>query len=118
MKKHDTFYVVSALTTLITRVLVYMRPVASPTINGFRLHHYMYGLAGILLCLLLAPFKKSIIALAISMGIFIDESGYLLIDGKTHEDNYSPESFMLIMLVEIILFLLRKPIIKYYIGED
>ena len=114
MKDYDRFYFITVLTTWITRVFVWVKPVASPTVNGFRFHHWMYGLIGVLLCVLLAPFRKSIAALAISLGVFIDESGYILINGKNHEDNYSVESFILIMLVEIMLFVFRKSIIKLY----
>ena len=119
MKDYDKFYLVTALTTWIVRVAVWLNPVASPTVNGFRFHHWMYGLAGTLLCMLLAPFRKSIVALGVTIGVFIDESGYLAMGGKTHEDNYSPASFILLMLFEVMLFLFRKQIIKVYcrIGE-
>lgn len=52
--------------------------------------------------------------LAISTGAFLDESGYLMIGGKTHEDNYSPQSFVWIMLFEILLFVFRKSIVQFY----
>lgn len=114
MRDHDKFYLVSVITTWIVRVAVYLKPIASPTVNGFRFHHWMYGSAGIILCLVLAPFRKSVTALGIATGVFLDESGYLMIGGKNHEDNYSPESFMWIMVFEVLLFLFRKHIVKLY----
>lgn len=120
MKDYDKFYLVTTVTTLAVRLAVWLKPIASPTVSGFRLHHWMYGLTGVILCLLIAPLRKSILALGISLGVFLDEAGYILINGKTHEDNYSPMSFILIMLLEVILFLCRKQIIKWYnkIGKE
>lgn len=45
MKDYDKFYLISSITTFVVRVVVYLKPVASPTISGFRLHHCMYGLS-------------------------------------------------------------------------
>ena len=55
-------------------------------------------------------------ALGVAMGVFLDESGYLAIGGKTHEDNYSPASFIFLMLFEVILFLFREQITRVYCG--
>ena len=50
------------------------------------------------------------------MGIFIDEIGFILIRGKTHEDNYSPKSFIIIMSFILILFITKENIIDFYLN--
>lgn len=82
------FSILVAGTVVITRIWLYMRPRASPTILGFRLHHYMFGLVGIVAGLVL----HMLAVYAIGMGLFIDEVTFLLIGGRTHEDNYSKAS--------------------------
>ena len=118
MKIHDKFYLVTILTTLVTRIIVYFNPVPSPTVSGFRLHHWMYGAAGVLVCLLIRRRYKNPLLLGAAMGVFLDEVGYILINGKTHEDNYSPLSFILIMVFEVILFVYRKTIMDLYMKES
>lgn len=118
MKNPDRFYLATLISTLMVRIAVWVNPVASPTINGFRLHHWMYGAAGVLLLFVIRRFYKNIMLLGTALGVFLDEFGYILINGKTHEDNYSPMSFMLIMILEVVLFILRKPISDFYMKES
>ncbi len=51
-----------------------------------------------------------------NMGIFLDEIGCILIRGKTHEDNYSPKSFMILMIFVLLLFIFRENIINFYLN--
>lgn len=53
--------------------------------------------------------------LSISMGIFLDEIGFILTKGKTHEDNYSPKSFMILLFFILLLFLYKESIINFYL---
>lgn len=104
----NIFSVVFLSTVLITRVLVYVYPKKSPTILGFRTHHYMYGLA---ICLL-AYFTKTVWLLAIGLGLFVDELTYLLIGGKTHNDNYSKISLLGTVIFTVILFLFSSKVVN------
>jgi hypothetical protein len=78
MDKSLYFFLIFLATIIITRIFVYIKPIASPTINGLRLHHYMYGL----ILLVLSLFVKNILIYAIGLGLFLDELAYILIGGK------------------------------------
>ena len=75
MLPENYFFAVFLLTILITRIFLYYKPVASPTIKGLRLHHYMYGLV-----LAVVGFVLSNITLyGVGLGLFVDELTYILI---------------------------------------
>lgn len=103
MPGYDKYFLFTMVTIIITRIGVYLFNKPSPTIKNFRMHHWMYGLFFIILLFGLSSFFTNIYLLAISTGIFLDEIGFIIIRGKTHEDNYSPKSFMLLMLF-VLLF--------------
>lgn len=99
---NETLFVHTFLgTILLTRVFLCVFPLESPTIHGFRLHHYMYGL-------ILMPtgiFFSDVLLFAVGLGLFVDEVGFLAIGGETHEDNFSPASFAILLgLVLTVLF--------------
>lgn len=75
----------------------------------------MFGLLFTILLFFISKFYTNVYLLSISMGVFLDEIGFILIKGKTHEDNYSPKSFMIIMLFILLLFIFRENIINFYI---
>lgn len=97
------FFTIFLLTILTTRIFLFYRPTPAPTIGGFRTHHWMYGLVGIFLGIIL----NSVVIYAIGLGLFIDELTYLLIRGKTHKDNYSAYSIIGTMVFIILVFFLR-----------
>ena len=101
------FFVIFVITILITRVFLYFNPTSSPTIKGFRMHHYMYGL-------ILAPvgiLVSNVAIYAIGVGLFIDELGYLIIRGKTHEENYSKNSLMLLTIFVILTYIFKEQLL-------
>ena len=101
------FYLVFFITVLITRIFLYYKPTPSPTIKGFRMHHYMYGLV-------LAPLGiliSSITIYAVGLGLFIDELGYLLIKGKNHQDNYSKKSLLLLAIFVILTYIFKEQLL-------
>lgn len=81
-------------------MFLYFFPVTSPTIGDFRLHHYMYGIVGIVLGVIFS----NLILFAIGLGLFVDEFTYVLIGGKTHKDNYSKASLLGTLIFVIIIF--------------
>lgn len=97
------FFIIFLLTILLTRLFLFLHPTASPNIGRFRLHHYMYGIVGVLIGLAM----HSLSVYAIGMGLFIDELTYLLIRGKDHVDNYSKLSLLGTLFFIIIVFLLK-----------
>ncbi len=63
----------------------------------------------------ISKFYTNVYLLSIGVGVFLDEIGFILIKGKTHEDNYSPKLFMIIILFILFLFIFRESIINFYI---
>ncbi len=105
------FFLIFLITIIITRVVIFFYPIPSPTIGKFRLHHYMYGILGIIIGL----FLNSIIVYAIGLGLFIDELTYVLMNGKTHEDNYSKISLIGTLFFVILIFFLRNYLVLPFV---
>lgn len=94
------FFLIFLVTILITRIALYFKPTPSPTIKGFRLHHYMYGIVIGMIGIIFS----NIILFGIGLGLFIDEVPYLIIGGKNHKDNYSAKSILGVLILVIIIF--------------
>ena len=116
MSISDKYFLLTMTTILLTRIGVYLFKKPCPTIKNFRIHHWMYGLFSIIILFCLARFYTNIYLLSISTGIFLDEIGFIIIRGKTHEDNYSPKSFMILLLFILLLFIFKEKIVNLYIS--
>lgn len=116
MTLYDKYFLFTFITIFITRVVVYVLNKPSPTIKNFRTHHWMFGLFFTIILFCISSFYTNIYLLSISMGIFFDEIGFIIIRGKTHEDNYSPQSFMILLLFVLLLFIFREAIINFYLN--
>ena len=81
MSPINLYFFIFASTILITRLFLYLKPISSPTLKGWRVHHYMYGL----LLILISIGAKNKNIFAIGLGLFIDEVPYLILRGKTHK---------------------------------
>lgn len=101
------FFLIFVLTILVTRIVLFIKPVASPTIKGFRMHHWMYGVILIILSFIFS----SITLYAVGLGLFVDELSYILIGGKTHRDNYSTKSLLGTVIFILAIYLLRNQIL-------
>src|SRR3989344_4495518 len=101
------FFPTFLATVAITRLFIFVYPIPAPTFGKFRTHHYMYGLAGILVGLVF----HSILIYAIGLGLFVDELTYLIMRGKDHKDNYSKISLFGTLFFVIIVFLFRDLIV-------
>ncbi len=99
----DQFFYIFLGTILIVRLFLFLFPRPSPTLLGLRLHHYMYGLAGLPIALLI----HSLPLYAISLAFFVDELTLLLMGGKTHEDNYSKTSLLGTTFFILVVFLFK-----------
>lgn len=116
MSIFDKFFLFTLLTIIVTRISVYIFNKPSPTIKGIRTHHWMYGLLFTIIFFIISRFYTNIYLLAISLGIFLDEIGFIILRGKSHEDNYSPQSFMIILIFILLLFIIKKPLINFYLN--
>lgn len=117
MNLHDQFFLITMITIIITRILVYVFNKPSPTIKSFRTHHWMFGLAFVILLLCLSNFYTNLYLFSISTGIFLDEIGFIILRGKTHEDNYSPKSFIILMFFILLLFIFKENIVNFYLKS-
>lgn len=118
MDLYDKYFLFMVITILITRILVYLFNKPSPTIKNFRTHHWMYGLFFTIILFCISNFYTNMYLLSICMGIFFDEIGFIIIKGKNHEDNYSPQSFMILIFFIILLFIFREPIVNFYLNSN
>lgn len=82
MSEEIYFFIIFLATILITRLLLYFKPIPSPTVKGFRLHHYMYGL----LLMIIGALLKSTTIYAVGLALFLDEFPYLIHESGTHGD--------------------------------
>ena len=103
------FFLIFLATIAITRLFIFVYPIPAPTFGKFRTHHYMYGLVGILVGLVL----HSVLIYAIGLGLFVDELTYLLMRGKDHKDNYSKISLLGTLFFVIIVFVFRDYLILW-----
>ena len=104
----DLFFIIFLTTILVVRIFVYLKPIPAPTIKGFRTHHYMFGIAGIIFGLAIHSAWMS----TIGLGLFVDELTYILIGGKSHQDNYSKMSIAGTLFFVIIVFIFRNNLIS------
>ena len=75
----------------------------SPTVYGFRLHHYMYGLAFIIL----AFFTSSLTLYGIGLGLFVDQLP-LFTKRKWHWDDYdSIQCRLAVLLIIVVVYEFR-----------
>src|SRR3989344_1058141 len=99
----EEFFVIFITTVILIRLFLWFQPTPSPTVGGLRLHHWMFGAIVVPIALLFG----SIPLYAASLGLFVDELTYLLIGGKTHEDNYSKISLLGTLFFIVLVFLLK-----------
>jgi ABC-type multidrug transport system fused ATPase/permease subunit len=103
------FFLVFIVTVVSVRIFLYFRPTASPTVRGLRLHHYMYGIVGIILGVAF----NILTVFAVGLGLFIDELTFLLIRGRTHEDNYSKASLLGTLFFVILVFFTQEYLLNF-----
>ncbi len=104
MASSNEFFFIFLGTILVVRLFLFLKPIPGPTIGGFRVHHYMYGIMAITVGLVL----KSITIYAIGAGLFVDELAYLIIRGKTHADNYSAKSLIGTLVFILLVYIFRE----------
>ncbi len=99
----DTFFLIVFATVLITRIFLFIHPTPSPRVGPLRLHHWMFGL----ILIPLGIFLNSLLVYGIGVGLFIDELTFVLMGGKSHEENYLPISFVGTAFFVLLAFILR-----------
>ena len=67
----------------------------------------MYGF----ILAIMGALVESVTIYAVGVGLFVDELGYLLIGGKTHEENYSKTSLFLLVLFVVFVYIFREQLL-------
>src|ERR1017187_4592408 len=106
----NRFFLVFALTVVITRAFLFFYPIPGPRIGRLRTHHYMYGIV----CVAVGLLIHSLTMYGIGLGLFVDELTYLFIGGETHEDNYSWISVIGTLCFVVVVFALRDYLTAFY----
>lgn len=109
MKKADLFFGIFLGMIVFIRVFLWFYTVHSPEVFGLQMHHYMYGLV----LIPLGYWMRNIPLFAIGMALFVDELGFVLIGGESHDDNYSILSLSLLVVFVILTFVWRERIVAW-----
>lgn len=104
------FFLIFLATIVITRVALLPRRAYCPTIIGFRLHHYMYGLV----LMLISWSASNIFLFAIGLALLVDELPQMLSGKLFYGWNvyYSSKIMLGVILFMFLVFLLRNQIIS------
>ena len=113
MNNGDYFFLIFLGTIAVTRVLL-LSKVAGPTIKGFRVRHYMYGI----ILIIISFFIQNLPMYALGLGLLIDELPPVLVKGPGHkseywrgcEDYYSPWCVAGVMVLILIVYFFRDSI--------
>lgn len=118
------FVIVMILTIILSRTIsIFYNP--NPTIFGFELHHFDYGLLILFISFFLLLFGKKKILLhllvgAIGFGLILDELWYVrsvIVDpGKDNLINYFPTLPVVIILAGSVIFVIF--VINYIINKS
>jgi len=104
MSSADTFFLIVLATIAITRIWLFRRPMGSPKIGNFKLHHYMYGIIVIALGLVF----HRLAAFAVGFGLLIDKIPLALFPkGASWEEYESKKTFTGILILLVIIFIFR-----------
>ena len=120
MNKVTQFTLIFIITLLLTRVGVYLGglifthwlklPLPENTFFGIRIHHYVFGI----ILMLIGYLIKNTALSAVGMALFIDELTFLIIGGKTHEDNYSFVSILGTIILGGLVIIFRRPLFQLF----
>lgn len=113
MTNGDYFFLVFLGVIAVTRLFL-LSKIPGPTIKGFRVRHYMYGIILIILAFLI----RNLTVYAIGLGLFVDELPPILVKGpgyKTEqwrgcEDYYSPWCVAGVFILVFITYIFRNAI--------
>ena len=114
MKSEDRFFLIFLATILLVRIFLFFYPTPSPTISGFRFHHWMFGI----FLLLITFVVRKIPLFAVGLALFVDELTYLIINGQTHAENYSLPSLVGTALFVILIFGGRSKIVELFLKRE
>ena len=83
MTNADYFFLIFLGTIAVTRLLL-VKKIKAPTIHGFRVRHYMYGLVLIVIAII----ANNLTLYAAGFGLLIDEVTVIIAKGPGHKDEH------------------------------
>jgi hypothetical protein len=69
MQTYNFFFIIVLSTVVLTRLWLLLKPISSPRLKGFKLHHYMYGLVVVGISVIFS----NITLYGIGFGLIVDE---------------------------------------------
>ena len=114
MTSSDYFFLFFFGTITITRLLLVSYKMAGPTITGFRVRHYMFGI----ILLIPAFLIDNLTLYAIASGLIVDEIPVILAKGPGYknehwrgcEDYHTRWSFAGVLILVLLVFIFRSSI--------
>lgn len=114
MNNSEYFFLIFLGTIAVTRFLLISHKMAGPTIEGFRLRHYMFGVV----LFIFAFLAHNLTIYAIGLGLIVDEIPVILVKGPGHKDEYwrgcedyhTRWSFAGVLLIIFLIFIFRSVI--------
>ena len=110
MQTYNFLFVIVLSTVVLTRLWLLLKPISSPRLKGFKLHHYMYGL----IIVGISIFLSNIILYGIGFGLIVDELP-LFLRYKNNHFHWKEYNSIYSRLGVIICLVLVYIFIKYLI---
>lgn len=117
MNNADYFFFIFLGTIVTARLLTLNPRMAAPTIRGFRVRHYMYGI----LLIIFSFFVPNPVVYAIGLGLLLDEAPVIIVKGTGYreekwrgmQDYHTPWSFAGVLIIILLVFLFRSNILGF-----
>ncbi len=103
------YFALFLATILITRVWLWFTKISSPTIRGFRMHHYMYGIVLILTAWLL----KNPAVYAVGLALLVDEAPVLMKKGWQWHEYDSTYCRVGVLVFTVVIYATRERIFAF-----
>lgn len=110
------FFLIFLATIIGTRILIFFHRQPSPTVMGLRLHHYMYGIA----LMIIAYFIKNVAIYAFGLGLLADQIPYILMERELLGEKrfngsvYWNKTHLIILVAIIILIFFLKDYLIFF----
>lgn len=106
----DSYYFFSVIlgTVIITKVVLLNPRIHCPTVLGVRLHHWMYGVA----LVVVGVTVSNITMYAIGLALFIDQLPLFIFRRWRHEDSYSTGTLITIGMFLALIFIFRSQLLS------
>jgi len=118
MKKGNSFYFFFILTILIIRITIIFIPNVDVKLSNFVIHHLVFGFLILIFYLFFIKHRKWIDSLVIGsgLGLIIDQVIFVLLSAGGDEEYWALPSLIGVIVLAMLIFFIRKHIVKYYLN--